>query len=41
MNYGKEWVGRYSVQKLQLLSATLNPGFAYRVNHLVVHRSGV
>ena len=32
MNYGKEWVGRYSDQKLQLLSAILNPGFAYRVN---------
>jgi long-chain fatty acid transport protein len=32
MNYGKEWVGRYYAQKLQLLSATLNPGIAYRVN---------
>src|SRR5262245_17382743 len=32
MNYGKEWAGRYLVQKSQLLSATLNPGFAYRVN---------
>jgi long-chain fatty acid transport protein len=32
MNYGKEWAGRYTVQKLQLLSATLNPGFAYRIN---------
>lgn len=32
MNYGKQWAGRYSVQKLQLLSATLNPGVAYRVN---------
>lgn len=32
MNYGKEWAGRYSVQKLQLLSGTLNPGFAYRIN---------
>jgi long-chain fatty acid transport protein len=32
MNYGKEWVGRYNVQKSQLLSATLNPGIAYRVN---------
>jgi long-chain fatty acid transport protein len=32
MNYGKEWAGRYTVQKLQLLSGTLNPGFAYRVN---------
>jgi len=31
LNYGKEWAGRYSVQKLQLLSGTLNPGFAYRV----------
>jgi long-chain fatty acid transport protein len=31
-NYGKEWVGRYYIQKSQLLSATLNPGFAYRVN---------
>src|SRR5262249_4005599 len=32
MNYGKEWVGRYFTQKLQLLSGTLNPGFAYRIN---------
>lgn len=32
LNYGKEWAGRYSVQKLQLLSGTLNPGFAYRIN---------
>jgi len=32
LNYGKEWAGRYTVQKLQLLSGTLNPGFAYRVN---------
>jgi len=32
MNYGKQWVGRYNVQKSQLLSATLNPGIAYRVN---------
>ena len=32
MNYGKEWAGRYTVQKLQLLSGTLNPGFAYRIN---------
>jgi long-chain fatty acid transport protein len=32
MNYGKEWAGRYTVEKSQLLSATLNPGFAYRVN---------
>jgi len=31
LNYGKEWVGRYNVQKLQILSATLNPGFAYRL----------
>jgi long-chain fatty acid transport protein len=31
-NYGKEWVGRYYVQKAQLLTATLNPGIAYRVN---------
>jgi long-chain fatty acid transport protein len=31
-NYGKEWVGRYYLQKAQLLSATLNPGIAYRVN---------
>ena len=32
LNYGKEWAGRYGVQKLQLLSGTLNPGFAYRIN---------
>ena len=32
MNYGKEWVGRYFDQKLTLLTATLNPGMAYRVN---------
>jgi long-chain fatty acid transport protein len=32
MNYGKTWVGRYFVEKSQLLSATLNPGFAYRLN---------
>jgi long-chain fatty acid transport protein len=32
LNYGKEWVGRYYVQKVQLLTATLNPGIAYRVN---------
>jgi long-chain fatty acid transport protein len=32
MNYGKEWAGRYTVQKLQLLSGMLNPGIAYRVN---------
>src|SRR5262245_25083027 len=32
MNYGKQWVGRYVAQKLQLLSATLNPGIAYRLN---------
>ena len=32
MNYGKEWVGRYYLQKAQILSATLNPGIAYRVN---------
>jgi long-chain fatty acid transport protein len=31
MNYGKEWVGRYFTQKLTLLTATLNPGIAYRV----------
>lgn len=31
-NYGKEWVGRYNLQKAQVLSATLNPGFAYRLN---------
>jgi long-chain fatty acid transport protein len=31
-NYGKEWVGRYYVQKAQILTATLNPGIAYRVN---------
>jgi long-chain fatty acid transport protein len=33
LNYGKEWVGRYYVQKAQTLSFTLNPGFAYRVNN--------
>jgi len=33
LNYGKTWAGRYNVQKLQILSATLNPGFAYRLNH--------
>lgn len=32
LNYGKEWVGRYYIQKAQILSATLNPGIAYRVN---------
>jgi long-chain fatty acid transport protein len=32
MNYGKGWVGRYYLQKAQILSATLNPGIAYRVN---------
>jgi long-chain fatty acid transport protein len=32
LNYGKEWVGRYYVQKAQSLSFTLNPGAAYRVN---------
>src|SRR5262249_31251776 len=26
MNYGKQWVGRYFIEKSQLLSATLNPG---------------
>jgi long-chain fatty acid transport protein len=31
LNYGKTWAGRYNVQKVQLLSATLNPGFAYRL----------
>src|SRR5215510_5730223 len=30
-NYGKTWAGRYNLQKTQLLSATLNPGFAYRL----------
>jgi long-chain fatty acid transport protein len=33
LNYGKEWAGRYNVQKLQILSATLNPGLAYRLTH--------
>ena len=32
MNYGKEWAGRYLVQKMRLASGTLNPGIAYRVN---------
>lgn len=32
LNYGKEWVGRYYIQKTQLLTATVNPGIAYRVN---------
>src|SRR5262245_22885550 len=32
INYGKEWAGRYNVQKLQIFSETLNPGIAYRVN---------
>ena len=32
MNYGKEWVGRYFIQKAQIFSFTINPGFAYRVN---------
>jgi long-chain fatty acid transport protein len=32
LNYGKEWVGRYYVQKAQSFSFTINPGAAYRVN---------
>jgi long-chain fatty acid transport protein len=32
LNYGKEWVGRYYIQKAQLLTMTFNPGFAYRIN---------
>lgn len=32
LNYGKTWAGRYNLQKAQILSATLNPGFAYRLN---------
>ena len=32
LNYGKEWVGRYTIQKAQAISATLNPGIAFRVN---------
>ncbi len=32
MNYGKEWAGRYYIQKAQLMTFTLNPGAAYRVN---------
>src|SRR5215831_1433012 len=32
LQYGKEWAGRYYVQKSQLLSFTLNPGAAYRVS---------
>jgi long-chain fatty acid transport protein len=32
LNYGKEWVGRYYIQKSQLLTTTVNPGFSYRVN---------
>ena len=35
MNYGKQWVGRYFIEKSQLLSATLNPGIAYRLNEWV------
>jgi long-chain fatty acid transport protein len=32
LNYGKEWVGRYTIQKAQAISASLNPGVAFRVN---------
>jgi long-chain fatty acid transport protein len=32
LQYGKEWVGRYYIQKSQLLTFTLTPGAAYRVN---------
>jgi len=32
LNYGKEWVGRYLIQKSQLLTTTINPGVSYRVN---------
>src|SRR5262245_52208165 len=32
MNYGKPWAGRSTEQSVELLSGTLNPGFAYRVN---------
>jgi long-chain fatty acid transport protein len=32
LNYGKEWVGRYTVQKAQAMSYTLNPGIAFRIN---------
>ena len=32
LNYGKEWVGRYTIRKAQAISATLNPGIAFRVN---------
>jgi long-chain fatty acid transport protein len=31
LNYGKEWVGRYYIQKAQILTMTFNPGFAYRI----------
>src|SRR5262249_17758567 len=40
MNYGKTWVGRYTVEKSQLLSRTLNPGVAYRVNEWLSIRAG-
>jgi len=33
LNYGKEWVGRYYVQKAQIFSFTINPGVAYRLNN--------
>ncbi|MGE0821175.1 MAG: OmpP1/FadL family transporter [Candidatus Binatia bacterium] len=33
LQYGKEWAGRYYTQKSQLLTFTLNPGVAYRVNN--------
>jgi len=32
LNYGKEWVGRYTIEKAQAISASLNPGIAFRVN---------
>ena len=32
MNYGKEWAGRYFIEKATILTTTLNPGIAYRVN---------
>ena len=41
LNYGKEWVGRYYIQKAQILSFTLNPGAAYRVNHWLSIGGGV
>ena len=33
LNYGKEWAGRYLIQKAQLLTTTFNPGVSYRINN--------